>query len=694
MASTVLETLTIRITADITDLRLKMAEAGAMVKSMGREISDAFSHHVALGDIIQAGITAPLALAATQASISARTIRTELAAIATMQRAALGNALTGPNGVGAGTTGALIIDGTGADTRARQAAIAARLTPDELAARQARLAALQDDRNRALGQYDGMIAAGIPGRQQAAAASQRAQARLDEELENQRRDEHDAEEHRRRQREEGGGARRRGFFNIGGETEERLGKAAFGVGKAARGVAGSGIAQALGLTAMGSLIGSLIPLVAELAAIIGGALAAALAVVLTPLGLVVAGFTALFALFAIANWENVRNFIDWFGKRWNEVLGERFQGIMKAATELVEAFGYAFEPALQALRGGGDEFEGVLKVLGETVIRVFDAIGAAIEGFIRVFADMVKLVGAIIRGDWSEAFKAFHKLVTDVFAGIVDVVTSLFPELKAAWDAAWPALRDWMGGGFKDFVDGIGRQVDRAVGFFRNLGRAKEGAQGSDELKGYAGEDDLTDDPANMNNAAPLSKTFKAAKNALSDFAKTAKTDLSEIGFIIGDEINRSLEDAIMYGAKLSDVMRNLGQVLLQLAFRKLVTEPLAEAMGSIFSGNGGKGGKSSGFDWGTVISGIAGAFGASGGGKMVDTGKLGKISLPASAMNVGDLAAPAAGMQYNDNRVMDFRGVDGAVVAKIQREMAMDRAQRQQQFTAFYSERQSRYGR
>lgn len=63
---------------------------------------------------------------------------------------------------------------------------------------------------------------------------------------------------------------------------------------------------------------------------------------------------------------------------------------------------------------------------------------------------------------------------------------------------------------------------------------------------------------------------------------ETQKTD--DIAKQLGLTFSSAFEDAIIEGKKFSDVLRGIGQDLLRIAARKLVTEPLAKMGGDIFS--------------------------------------------------------------------------------------------------------------
>jgi hypothetical protein len=685
MAATILETLTVRIVADISDLRMQLAQVKGMVESVGRDISDTFAHHISLGDVINAGITAPLALAASQASISSRLIKKELGEIVALQRAAVGTGLlAGPAAAAStGTVGGVVIDGTAAATLRRQAAAAAVDGPDGRQIRDDRIALLTRMRDRASDEHESLRNSGVGGVQASAARVRAAQDALDEEHRRAREIEHDAEQHRQRQRESGGAGR--AGFRASEEAMENLGNSARRVGQAARGAAGSGIAQALGLTGLGSLVSSLIPLLADLAAVIGTGLAAALAVLVTPLGLVVAGLTTLVGLLVATNWNEFRDAIEWIGKRFGEVMGERFVSIVAAAKDALDALAYAFKPLTDAFGMGGDEMSAVMKAVAEAVIRSLDAIGAVIEGFIKLFANVVRTIGAIVQGDWKTALLSFHQIFVDVIGSIIDVFDSLFPGIKAAWDKNWPALQEWMGSGFKGFVDGIGEQVQRALGFFRQLMGGREQATGDGRKQGDQSKALVGD----VFGLGGVSAVANFGKSPLAKMADESREAFAMAGEEIANSVGRALEDAVMNGRRLNDMMRDLGRTLIAMAFRKLVTEPLMDAVAAAFSG-GGKAANSNGGGFGSVLSTIGSTVLSTvlGGGKIGSS--AGKIA-SSSSMNVGDMAATGAGFVYNDNRVIDAKGADAGAVAALQRAFAIDKASRAQEFRALYADARAR---
>jgi len=64
---------------------------------------------------------------------------------------------------------------------------------------------------------------------------------------------------------------------------------------------------------------------------------------------------------------------------------------------------------------------------------------------------------------------------------------------------------------------------------------------------------------------------------------EVVETAVQKIARQSGEIISQSLEDAIFAGNKLSEVLRNLAQDLLRMAFREAVTAPLGTGLGSFF---------------------------------------------------------------------------------------------------------------
>jgi hypothetical protein len=104
--------------------------------------------------------------------------------------------------------------------------------------------------------------------------------------------------------------------------------------------------------------------------------------------------------------------------------------------------------------------------------------------------------------------------------------------------------------------------------------------------------------------------TYAASVRKLYDDYTEKAADAKSIGEELGLTFSSAFEDAIVGGGKLSDVLKGLEQDILRIVTRKLVTEPLGNALTGMIGG-GGSGGGIGGF-----FSGIFGKlFSADGGG-------------------------------------------------------------------------------
>ncbi len=79
--------------------------------------------------------------------------------------------------------------------------------------------------------------------------------------------------------------------------------------------------------------------------------------------------------------------------------------------------------------------------------------------------------------------------------------------------------------------------------------------------------------------------------------------DVNETARDLGLTFTSAFEDAVVAGAKLSDVLQGLYDDLVRIATRKLVTEPLGDAVGGLFGG----------IDWGALLDGFFGVGGSGG---------------------------------------------------------------------------------
>lgn len=99
-------------------------------------------------------------------------------------------------------------------------------------------------------------------------------------------------------------------------------------------------------------------------------------------------------------------------------------------------------------------------------------------------------------------------------------------------------------------------------------------------------------------------KDYEAVDKALAKLQDSANKT-SNIGADLGMTFASAFEDAIVNGAKLSDVLRGLEKDIVRIITRRLVTEPLADAVSGFLKPATGGGG----IDFGSIISKLAGSF-------------------------------------------------------------------------------------
>lgn len=257
-----------------------------------------------------------------------------------------------------------------------------------------------------------------------------------------------------------------------GQAADDLGMAANTTGRAIRGAAGGRIAQALGLAGLGTLISSLIPLAGSLATVVGGTLAGAFAALVTPLGLVVAAFTALAAIWVAANWESFREFAEWFGEEGKKNLGEGWGDIVSGWTNLKDAVGELATVLKEAFSDDSGSLSGALQFFGDVATRVLSEVMSLFGRLLDTVAESVRALAALLRGDlqgvldhmlaavralfpeWTALWTGIATTVTRTFGGVVDWVKEKAGEIGEAFAKLYD---DVIGHSYvPDLVTGIG----------------------------------------------------------------------------------------------------------------------------------------------------------------------------------------------------------------------------------------------
>lgn len=502
----------------------------------------------------------------------------------------------------------------------------------------------------------------------------------------------------------GGSARRRGFggwfgrmFSPGrtasafeegragfpgySDAVENLGGGAHAVGAAGRRAAGSRIAQALGLVGLGGLMSDLVRLAASLATVIGGSLTGAFAALLTPLGAVVALVTALVGLFVAANWDQFKEFGNWFADRWRDIIGGEGMGdIISGWNALKDAFSELWDTIKTAFHDESNSIGAVLRFFGEAAIRICNAVMEVLGALMRTIAELVRTVAALIRGDWQEAWNHLGEAVRQVFRGVLDTITSIIPEWQGALDS------------FADGVENTFRRVGAAIAnaFGGNRGNVPNARTGG---AGGNGRGRMYKSAANDNGKGSFGKAlggglgdmagFAGIENAMPGDLSPSMERMVRLADQFGSSITNALDALVLGGAKAKDVLRSLVVELGAMIIRSTLIEPLGNAISSTISGTmGGGGGKKNGGGggfWSTLMSSFAGFFADGGfippgmfgvtgerGPEIVSGGRSGKTITPMGG----------GGFNYVDQRRFDMRGASVDAVMRLEQALANDRAE------------------
>ena len=160
----------------------------------------------------------------------------------------------------------------------------------------------------------------------------------------------------------------------------------------------------------------------------------------------------------------------------------------------------------------------------------------------------------------------------------------------------------------------------------------------------------------NIKSAEQWAEAIRVATGTMDSDVKDAAEKGIDAARELGLTFSSAFEDAIVGGAKLSDVLKGLEKDILRIVSRKLVTEPLAGATTDVL-GSITKAGSSGGFEGilseiGSKISGLFGGFFADGGflppGKWGMAGERGPE--PIFGGRTGLTVQPAGGMTVHQH--------------------------------------------
>lgn len=301
----------------------------------------------------------------------------------------------------------------------------------------------------------------------------------------------------------------------------------------------------------------------------------------SPIGLVIAGITALVAAFVvlwnksegfrnfwIGLWEKIKevaepiikSISEWFSQAWDKVkeiwapIGEFFSNlfndIVESVKPIISSISDAFKEAWELIKVIWDKVSPYFKTIMDNIKIVFDVAKTFLSSAFIVAWELIKAAWAVVvpyfKTIW-ENIKEVFKVVKDVLGGafklawesikaVWNVATSYF---KSIWDsiaAIFKVVKSVLTGNWKDAWDGIKKIVNTWVDFFKNVWANIKNVFGA--VKDF------------FKNT--FSSAWTAVKNVFSNWGKffgglwdTIKNKFSSIGTKIADAIGGAVKKGI-----------------------------------------------------------------------------------------------------------------------------------------------------
>lgn len=240
----------------------------------------------------------------------------------------------------------------------------------------------------------------------------------------------------------------------------------------------AGMAQAFGnlspqmqqvVVVVAALAAALGPVLVVVGAVVSavGALLPVFAAVGAPILAVVAAVAAVAVAFYVFR-DQLIPVVEAFATAIRENVGPRLAPIWEALKGAVAAVGEIF--AIIFGKGGeGGEASGAVKFFAEVVGRAFGAVAEYIRTALEIATNILKALGAALRGDFSAMWGYLAQAAGAAAQGVVRVFEALFPEVVAWVRRTYEGVKEWLLDRFEAVVRGIGEKVARVTGFFKDM---------------------------------------------------------------------------------------------------------------------------------------------------------------------------------------------------------------------------------
>lgn len=137
------------------------------------------------------------------------------------------------------------------------------------------------------------------------------------------------------------------------------------------------------------------------------------------------------------------------GQAFMEGLGPMIPPLMKAVQDAFTALMPVATQVSKALIGG----------FGPILLTALRAVAATVTSVFSIVGQTLRVIGALLEGDWSGAWNAAGSLVMEVLRSIGRIVEALFPGITEHVRKMVQGVTNWLSGKLFDVLDGVIRKV-------------------------------------------------------------------------------------------------------------------------------------------------------------------------------------------------------------------------------------------
>jgi TP901 family phage tail tape measure protein len=280
--------------------------------------------------------------------------------------------------------------------------------------------------------------------------------------------------------------------------------------------------------AVAAAIGPLVMIAGAVVGSFGTLLGLLTAPVTLPIVGAIAGVAVAFAVFG----DTIIPALQDFGQRVAEILGPKIQPLFEAVVGLVGTLSAAFAAAF----GQGAPGAVALQYYGEQIARVFGAAVDLITGAVNVITNVLKAIGALLRGDFAGAWTYVGEAIFAALKGIVNAVSTLLPEVVQWVKATYEGVRTWFGTMLPRVFEGVKSKVKEVGDAFFDL---------YDRVVGHSYVPDMVEGVASWMAKldAGMVKPAKGATKAATEAFETLRSDVASIMEGLLTDSERTIRD-------------------------------------------------------------------------------------------------------------------------------------------------------